>query len=921
MSAFGHHASQPHAPATDAARRLVAQATGIASIAAGLIHISAAADHANLPVMQAGFLVVAVLQGGLGVWLLLGRNLSKLQLIGALGLMLGSVEMWMMSRTVGLPFLPGGHMEPIGFKDGVTVLFELASVPGLLLLMTRELAEVRLPSPRLGSQVLGFMAAASFALFVPALMLGGGGHHSASQMGGHGGGGDHHGSGGGGGDHHGSGGEHGGSEHGGSKQAGGGGHAHASKGGDHHASGGDGGHSDAGTTLEQSGGGHSSGGHGGSDTSGGEGGGHAGGEQHGHGDSGDHGSTDHGSKGGDRRKADGHAKGEHGSGKGDGDHGTGKGGHGDHGSGKGEGDHGSGMNHGEHGAGQGHGEHAENPEEEHRDPPLTGIVTQRAKAIEPKAAGTKETIKLQYGPYEIAPGGDANQVGVEFAGVDGYIVSAKPRMRFADGSTIGHDDKVHLHHAHLFRADRSGDNGASSGRTGAQWVFGTGGEQTEGSFEKLSRNDPSGKSYGLPMLGGDPMMVVWMPMNMSDENKVAYLEFEFEFVHGKPESVKSARGKEITPLRPILHGTTFNVPKTGGAFSWPLDISSYGGTPAQDQGLDLERFNTKKDSTVVPGVGDVWTAPADGVIVGAAGHMHEGGTKVVFNNLGSEANPCASDGDSYPGATIFESKAYYPKGVFPTHMKMGTTQTGWRAPVRKGDRIATNGVYDTRDYAFPDQMSVVGMYYDDTVEVKDSDRCKATLADEPGASHDEVVQSIPDQDAKRGDDGSKWVHAQNEECVAAECDDPDAAPMRRGPQQNVIEIGDFKFSPGDMKQAGLINSMPGPTMGGAPVVWRGDRLKFVNRDYLQFGGTRHAVTSCSGRCNGPDVSSYPNSDGRFYSGPMGYTPLSETSSNENQGTPTWELDTSKLEPGYHTFYCFQHRWMRGAFYVEERPGK
>ena len=183
---------------------------------------------------------------------------------------------------------------------------------------------------------------------------------------------------------------------------------------------------------------------------------------------------------------------------------------------------------------------------------MTGIVTQRAKMIEPKAAGTKETIKLQYGPYEIAPGGDANQVGAEFAGANGYIVSAKPRMRFADGATIGHDDKVHLHHAHLFRADRSGDNGASSGRTGAQWVFGTGGEQTEGSFEKLSRNDPSGKSYGLPMFSGDPMMMVWMPMNMSDENKVAYLEFEFEFVHGTPEAVKSARGKEITPLRPIL---------------------------------------------------------------------------------------------------------------------------------------------------------------------------------------------------------------------------------------------------------------------------------------------------------------------------------------------------------------------------------
>jgi hypothetical protein len=309
------------------------------------------------------------------------------------------------------------------------------------------------------------------------------------------------------------------------------------------------------------------------------------------------------------------------------------------------------------------------------------------------------------------------------------------------------------------------------------------------------------------------------------------------------------------------------------------------------------------------------------VIVGAAGHMHEGGSKVVFNNLGSEANPCPDDADKYPGTTVFESKAYYPKGVFPTHMLMGTTQTGWRVHVKKGDRIATNGVYDTRKYAFPDQMSVVGMYYDDSVEVKDSDRCKAALVNEPDATQDEVIQSVPSQDSQRGDDGSAlFHHATKEECVAEGCDDSEAAPMSRGPRATTIAIEDFKFSPGDMKQAGLLPSAAGPTMSGAPVLWRGDKLRFVNRDYAAFGGTRHAITSCSGACNGPDVSSYPNSDGLFYSGPLGYTPLSETSSNENQATPTWDLDTSKLEPGYHTFYCFQHRWMRGAFYVEEKPG-
>jgi hypothetical protein len=101
-----------------------------------------------------------------------------------------------------------------------------------------------------------------------------------------------------------------------------------------------------------------------------------------------------------------------------------------------------------------------------------------------------------------------------------------------------------------------------------------------------------------------------------------------------------------------------------------------------------------------------------------------------------------------------------------------------------------------------------------------------------------------------------------------------------------------------------------------PVVRRGEQLTFVNHDYLQYGGTRHSIASCHGPCNGPETMTYPNSDGQFYSGPLGYVALSETASSEAQGTPRWTLDTSGLEPGHHAFYCFQHRWMRGAFYVE-----
>ena len=132
--------------------------------------------------MMVGFIAVAVAQVGLG-GLLIWRRPDKLVLIAALGLMLGSVGMWLMSRTSGLPFLPGGHMEPIGFKDSVTVLFELATVPGLLLLMSPDLGAVRLPSARLGSQGLALLSVGAFMLFVPALMLDGGSHHAAGQAG------------------------------------------------------------------------------------------------------------------------------------------------------------------------------------------------------------------------------------------------------------------------------------------------------------------------------------------------------------------------------------------------------------------------------------------------------------------------------------------------------------------------------------------------------------------------------------------------------------------------------------------------------------------------------------------------------------------------------------------------------------------
>ena len=150
------------------------------SIGAGVIHVSAAGDHTNLPVMFVGFLVVATLQVGLGALLLRGRP-SRVLVVAGLALMVGSVGVWLVSRTAGLPFLEDGHTEPVGFKDGVTVLFELASLPALLLLLSPDLVRVSPPSPRLRSQALAVLGVACFALLPPALLLGGGEHHTHEQ--------------------------------------------------------------------------------------------------------------------------------------------------------------------------------------------------------------------------------------------------------------------------------------------------------------------------------------------------------------------------------------------------------------------------------------------------------------------------------------------------------------------------------------------------------------------------------------------------------------------------------------------------------------------------------------------------------------------------------------------------------------------
>jgi hypothetical protein len=164
---------------------VVGEVAAILSFGAGVLHISAAGDHTQFPVLFAAFVAIAVLQIALGA-LLLRRPPSRLIIAAAVLMTLSSIGIWLVSRTAGLPFIEDGHLEQVGFKDGITKLLEITSIPLLLLLLSKDLARVSLPSARLGGQTRAVVGTACLALLVPALVLGEGAQHSHDQAVAHG---------------------------------------------------------------------------------------------------------------------------------------------------------------------------------------------------------------------------------------------------------------------------------------------------------------------------------------------------------------------------------------------------------------------------------------------------------------------------------------------------------------------------------------------------------------------------------------------------------------------------------------------------------------------------------------------------------------------------------------------------------------
>lgn len=134
--------------------QVLVSALALASLGAGVIHCSASPAHVSLPFHAAFFVVVGT---GQILWapLILRRASGRWLYLGAAG-NLALVGVWLASRTTGISFVPGAeHVEPVGFKDAVTVFLEVAVVAGVGLWALLPGRERRLASGRLAVGTIG----------------------------------------------------------------------------------------------------------------------------------------------------------------------------------------------------------------------------------------------------------------------------------------------------------------------------------------------------------------------------------------------------------------------------------------------------------------------------------------------------------------------------------------------------------------------------------------------------------------------------------------------------------------------------------------------------------------------------------------------------------------------------------------------
>ncbi len=504
--------------------------------------------------------------------------------------------------------------------------------------------------------------------------------------------------------------------------------------------------------------------------------------------------------------------------------------------------------------------------------------------------GTEHTYCIFYGPYTIPPGHDLSRVDLDLALTDGFVVAGGPTAVDVNGNEPS-NQQVHIHHAHWWLIEPGSTNyGPNVPFPGWKWIAGSGEEKTNGDFGLIAAADPdpAAPRYGIETKAGDRVLQINMVHNKTAASWVVWIKVRLAFVHGTPKQIKAATGRDYRPLTPILVGGTFDVRRgagNAGTYTYPLDAT---GSPSGD---------------VVPGVGRVFTAPFSGTIVIGASHLHPGGKRATFTNLGQPAAPCANDRtDGIPGTTLYDLDVIDRTAPFSEDFQIEITQPGFRADVLAGDRLALNGIYESAGHAWWAAMAHTGFYIDPHPVAANRACAPRLVGTPPGWAPPVAVDPGSYVAVTDGVPNRPWTGDALPVCgpaYAEPCDKNLAPVPGSGMSAGLVTITDQQYFPGGLGLSGPL---------GAPAVKKGKTLRFLNTDFFA-ADIRHTVTSCVAPCDGSYWANYPLPDGGFDSGFLGWEPTT------GGGGPEWTLDTAALDAGRYTYFCRIHPWMRGAFDV------
>jgi hypothetical protein len=506
---------------------------------------------------------------------------------------------------------------------------------------------------------------------------------------------------------------------------------------------------------------------------------------------------------------------------------------------------------------------------------------------DPALPAGAQVLNYRFGPLTIQPGQNLINIDLqkERPAVDGWIVSFRPGLVYANTGKSPSVTVVHLHHAVWL----VGDSLASLKPTFAA------GE------EKTYFNAPTG--FGWRYTTQQTWLINHMIHNLTPSPQKVYLTYTLWFIpDSAPQAVNITRvdtqWMDVQGIKPYPVFNALQGSGTKGRFTYP---------------------NQAPNAYTSDGViRNQWVADHDGTMVATAGHLHPGG---LYNDLDITRN----------GVTkrVFRSRADYfdPVGAVSWDVAMSATAPDWKVDFKKGDIISTNATYDTTRASWYEVMGIMPVAVTDHQVPGGVDPFTGTTPiDQTDAlTHGRLKENI-DLGARRKVPGFS-----------------DPIRQRPGPYTDQVVIQNFSYSQGDLSKSGKAGLPPRVHRGksltfvneDAPVTVRYHTITACRTPCNLKGAIGYPLSNGpsafdSGELGyGPTISTayYPSAGGATSVplSPVVNVPTAKANCSAVQGlagsiangcvgavvyrTPT------NLPPGTYTYFCRIHPFMRGAFRV------